>query len=212
MRRTTLLERWCPPIGVAWFRLAGRPRKRSSERHWRRDENVRVLSPGRRDRIAEVTSRRGVRVGSRVLGVVVALATFALCAPVAAQGQGAQPATVVGVTDGDTLRAQLHSGEQVTVGLIGVDAPSLGACGGRDARAGAVVPTARATAPACRPAPTSTAPAAAATAPATSRDPSKSPAPTPTASTATATASAARHSARTDRRQAHSSGASVRAA
>lgn len=53
----------------------------------------------------------------------------------AGRGAGqAAPATVVGVIYGDTLRAQLDGGELVTVGLIGVDAPNLRACGGRDAR------------------------------------------------------------------------------
>jgi endonuclease YncB( thermonuclease family) len=51
-----------------------------------------------------------------------------------AHGQTVYPATVTGVTDGDTLSARLADGRQLTVRLIGIDAPEPDECGGRDAR------------------------------------------------------------------------------
>lgn len=66
--------------------------------------------------------------------VVAAVAVVATAWPAVASGQAAQSATVTGVVDGDTLRAQVDSGEELTVGLLGVDAPDLRNCGGRDAR------------------------------------------------------------------------------
>lgn len=73
--------------------------------------------------------------GSRLVAAFISvLAAGAVGAP-AATGQAVQPATVVSVTDGDTLTARTTDGRELPVRLIGVDAPQLGECGGRDARA-----------------------------------------------------------------------------
>jgi len=69
-------------------------------------------------------------------GFATAAAVVMACAigPAGAMGQAVYPATVTGVTDGDTLSAQTADGRDVTVRLIGIDAPEPNECGGRDAR------------------------------------------------------------------------------
>lgn len=52
-----------------------------------------------------------------------------------AEGQSSQPATVIGVSSGDTLTAQTADGNTTEVRLLGIDAPEPTECGGRDARA-----------------------------------------------------------------------------
>jgi endonuclease YncB( thermonuclease family) len=71
---------------------------------------------------------------SRLLGAVACVASVAAVAATAAEAQTGLPATVVGVTDGDTLTARTADGRDLTVRTIGVDAPEPGECGGDDAR------------------------------------------------------------------------------
>jgi endonuclease YncB( thermonuclease family) len=66
-----------------------------------------------------------------VAGVVLACIVM----PSAAKGQAVYPATVTGVPDGDTLSARTGDDRDLTVRLIGIDAPETDECGGRDARA-----------------------------------------------------------------------------
>jgi micrococcal nuclease len=69
-------------------------------------------------------------------GFAAAVAVVVACAvgSAAAMGQAVYPATVTGVSDGDTLSARMADGRELTVRLIGVDAPEPNECGGRDAR------------------------------------------------------------------------------
>jgi len=72
----------------------------------------------------------------RVRGLATIAGAILACAvaPGAAAGQALYPATVTNVTDGDTLSARLADGRNVTVRMIGIDAPEPGECGGSDAR------------------------------------------------------------------------------
>jgi endonuclease YncB( thermonuclease family) len=72
--------------------------------------------------------------GRGFMALASALVACAL-APAVAQGQASYPATVTAVTEGDTLSARLADGRELTVRLIGIDAPEIGECGGREARA-----------------------------------------------------------------------------
>jgi endonuclease YncB( thermonuclease family) len=69
-------------------------------------------------------------------GFAAAAAVVMACAVGAAgaMGQAVYPATVTDVPDGDTLLAQTADGRELTVRLIGIDAPEPNECGGRDAR------------------------------------------------------------------------------
>jgi endonuclease YncB( thermonuclease family) len=63
------------------------------------------------------------------IAALVAIACLVWVAPAAAQTL----ATVAAVSDGETLTARLADGQEVAVRLIGIDAPALDECGGRDA-------------------------------------------------------------------------------
>jgi endonuclease YncB( thermonuclease family) len=74
----------------------------------------------------------------RLVAVVFAFLVASAAAATLAHGQTVYPATVTGVTDGDTLTARLADGRELTVRLIGIDAPEPTECGGSDARAALV--------------------------------------------------------------------------
>ncbi|HYI99550.1 MAG TPA: hypothetical protein VEX36_07745 [Thermoleophilaceae bacterium] len=76
-----------------------------------------------------------MRKGSMLVAAVATFAVVGAVGPSAAVGQTTQPATVTAVTDGDTLTARTADGRHVPVGILGIDAPQPGECGGRDARA-----------------------------------------------------------------------------
>jgi endonuclease YncB( thermonuclease family) len=72
---------------------------------------------------------------TRGLAIVAGAILACFVAPAAADGQAVYPATVTGVSEGDTLTARTIDGQELTVRLIGIDAPELGECGGDGARA-----------------------------------------------------------------------------
>lgn len=61
--------------------------------------------------------------------------TLGACAPLATPSDMGEPAEVERVIDGDTLTAETADGQQLTVRIIGVDAPERGACYGAQATA-----------------------------------------------------------------------------
>jgi endonuclease YncB( thermonuclease family) len=71
-----------------------------------------------------------------VIGVVVVVlaAVMSACVSSAARAQVPVSATVTRVVDGDTLAARLADGREVTVRLIGIDAPAAEECGYEQAR------------------------------------------------------------------------------
>jgi micrococcal nuclease len=60
---------------------------------------------------------------------VAAVIVVGGCVAPAAQAQVSSPATATRVVDADTLDARLADGREVTVRLIGIDAPEAGECG-----------------------------------------------------------------------------------
>lgn len=73
---------------------------------------------------------------SRKLTSVMAVTIgFLSTGGIAAEAQTTYSASVVSVTDGDTLTARMADGRDVTVRIIGIDAPEVSDCGGSDARA-----------------------------------------------------------------------------
>jgi hypothetical protein len=55
---------------------------------------------------------------ARGFAAVVAVVVACAVGPAAAMGQAVYPATVTGVTDGDTLSAQTADGRELTVRLL----------------------------------------------------------------------------------------------
>lgn len=79
--------------------------------------------------------RSGLRVWARALGTVAALALLLGCGHARTQGRHTWSATVVHVTDGDTLYVR-EPGDAVStpVRVLGIDAPEICQRGGPEAR------------------------------------------------------------------------------